>query len=608
MQFKFFFDKIQKMATYFIKLNRPLLDEFRLFLDQKESKLADQLLLSTPMLPGHRMEKIPLHGSGHLRLAQALQILGTRVRGYKEEQISNEEWRASVVSVNHSLWEYTDLLQDTVQEFIFQLQQTNLNSWNHNFFIVASSFKELILHRIEDLIWTYRRLDELFLTYRAICQKRKHFLIFFEKIFSKFSNVLDRSILNHLFRSEELLSMHYKRFSMDYEAFSSMLAKEKDEEAKFQHFQCLKELPQEQRELFTQLHHLIKIAEENRKISALKSEDLTTAIKNLAKAGKVSLLFRNYAKELKRKLFDTSEQWKIERDLSLKERTEELIIELSTLANLVRNYREVWLRSATTPYLRTRWSFTEWIVGPEPRKTKDLKVQLYEIETLSTWYQSLLQAIKNPKSVHLDTEKTSLFMQMDEMLHEMGQPLSSRNHIARHAEKLIDLIQKADELGGSYGPVQELLTKVFLRALRMDSKYQVLHDFLQFENLYAIHRGFLPPIDEPSHEKRIKMFNQLIHRIQYWLKEHLLAENYESLEMEEAAIQEEFQKFLARLQNENISDEEKNTYSLMLLEYRYTFSCFFHSLRTFETEGKEIRSQFTFVDQYLDAIENKLNA
>lgn len=593
------------MTTHLIKLNRSLLEQFRLFLDQKESKLADQLMLSAPLIPGS-IEKIPLQGSGHLRLSQALQMLGERLRGYKEQEVSEEEWRSGIALVNQALWEYAELLQDAVQELVFQLQQADFNSWNHNFFVVVSAFKELLFQRIEDLIWTYRRLEELLLAYRARARRLKNLWGFFGKFFRWFSGPLDRSILNHLFRSEELLSMHYKQFTASYESFNAMAAKEKEEERKFQNFWGLKELPSEQRDLFIELHRLVKISEENSKTLVLKPQNLIAATKNLAKSGKVSLLFRSYIRELRKKLFEMSRKWQNESDSALEEVVGGLKSELLILGKVIGSYREMWLSSAANPYLKTRWSFTEWIIGPEPRKTKDLKLQIYEIETLASWYQHLLEAIKKGEIENSDIKRRLLFEEIDQILHEMGQPLSSRSSLQGRAERLISLIEKADELGSSLGNVQEPLTRIFLRALRSDAKYQVLHDFLQFENLYSIHRGLMPPLHDPAHEKRVKLFYCVIHHVQYWLKEHLMVENGENLETEEAAIQEELQKLLASLQKDQIPIHERTTHLQMLLEYRYIFSCFFHSLRPHNVEGREVRSQFSFVDQYLDAIEIRL--
>ena len=44
-----------------------------------------------------------------------------------------------------------------------------------------------------------------------------------------------------------------------------------------------------------------------------------------------------------------------------------------------------------------------------------------------------------------------------------------------------------------------------------------------------------------------------------------------------------------------------------LLEYRYIFGKFFHYLDQNEPEGKLIRNQFLFVDQYFETAENNLH-
>ena len=74
-----------------------------------------------------------------------------------------------------------------------------------------------------------------------------------------------------------------------------------------------------------------------------------------------------------------------------------------------------------------------------------------------------------------------------------------------------------------------MLTNLFLKALRYDSKYQVLHDYPHFEELYAIHKGFMPKVHDSHHEQRMKLFQHVVHHVQYWLNEHAVQQHAHDL-------------------------------------------------------------------------------
>ena len=106
---------------------------------------------------------------------------------------------------------------------------------------------------------------------------------------------------------------------------------------------------------------------------------------------------------------------------------------------------------------------------------------------------------------------------------------------------------------------------------------------------------------------RLKLFKQVMHHLEHWLKEQEVNRHLQEIELDEAMLQEELQKFLAALQREDTFKEQtKEDYLSMLLQYRYLFNHFYHLLRNYESEGQKIRSDFLFVDNYFDAMEKQL--
>lgn len=589
-----------------VQLTRGELERFRAFLDQQEAKLGNSLLMSTLPPPGH-MGTIHLHGSGHFRLTQALQVLSGRVHDLREDQTEVGEWKTAVEIVNKALWDFLTVLEGAVSELITHVEGAGMGSWNEEMYEVSQAFKELLAHRIEDTIWIYRRLEELFFAYRATCKKHKNLWVIFGKFLSPFSTILDKEILNHLFKAEELLSTQFKRFSVSYELYRSFQRKAEELEVKFRSFEVFNELSHAQQEQFLKLYRLICIWEENSRHEALLPQDLLAAIRGLAKPGIYSLLFRDYYRALKTALFDCSLSWQKSWDSGLKVRTDGIKRELQTLGTIITRYRENLLRSDPNPYVRTKWGVSEWAVGPEPRRTRELMQMIFDVEMVMRWCDHLTAAMSKATIGRQSIQRQLLMKKMDELLHEMGQPLSSRTVMHAKADQLIGYFEQADELGGSLGEVHGELTDYYLKALRQDCKYQVLFDFPKFQELYAIHEGFLPAFHDPMHAERMKLFKGSLHHIEHWLKEHDIQHHERELEFDEGAIQESLQQLFAAIQRGDLpKGGGLSDYFRMLLEYRYLFSKFFYFLRGYEAEGKWIRKQFLFVDYYLEASEKEL--
>lgn len=583
----------------FTKFNRAQLEQFRAYLDQQEAKLADALLLAALPAPGAILH---LHGSGHVRLAQGVQILTTRIRELKEADTSSEEWKFAVKGTNHSLGEYVEVLQEAVKELLHQLKQMGLFSWNQDFYEIVAGFKELLSHRIEDLMWVFRRLEELFMAYRATCHKRKNTWVLFGKILRRFTTILDNKLLVKLRDADVLLNTEFKKFKSKFDAFTDFSEKEMEQETLVSRYACLIDLPPDRQSAYLKLYRMLKIWDQNEKGEAvLNQAEIAECIVNLAKAGLITSYFKDYLRVIRQRIFLLSRGWQESYDMALLIPARQLKEELSSLRQVVSTYREVLLRRDP---IKNRW----WFMGQsEHRKTRDLLQLAYEIEMVQKWVHLLLERIEKGKVEDHYFRRHALKREMDNLLHEMGQPLSSRGMLQLKAEGLIDLLAKADELGGSMGNVHEMLTDFFLKALRYDSKYQVLHDYPHFEELYAIHKGFMPTLQDSNHDKRMKLFQHVVHHVEYWVKEHAVQEHVNELEFDEVAVQEVLQQLLAAIQRkEPPQNNDWESYYQMLLEYRYLFSCFFHRLRNFEAEGKPIRLQFYFLDQYLDTIEKQL--
>lgn len=593
------------IAKPFLHLSYATLEQFRDFLDKQEAKLADVLLLATsPAINSKTQGPLHLHGSGHFRLSQALQALTTRMRHLREGDTTLSEWRSAVLVINKAFWDYVEVLEEAEKELSHHVEAVDISGWTENFYRIVVSFKELLAHRIEDLIWVTFRVEDLLLTYRSICKKRKNLWMVFGYILKRFSNTLDRAILQHLYAAESALSAQYKAFNTSYEALNSFMPEIKLKEAKFLNFSLWNEKDPEHQRLMIKLYEWIALYEKNSKLEALDPQLILRAIKNVAKPGLMSAIFRECIDGIKKNFFQDCISWQNERDPSIRIHLQTLEEGLDHLKTFIGSYREILLRAESDPYAKTRRRLTEWIVGPEPRKTRDFLQLLYQIDFLKRLFSTLFNSLDRQQTRKASV-KGKLRQQIYEVLHEMGQPLSSRNLIQGRAEKLIELIGELDELGSSEGDVHDLITEVLLRALHYDAKYQVLNNDSRFEEIITIHQNLGYPIEDPEHLNRIKVFKSVIKHVENWLKKKEIQNHIHELDLDEGAVQESLQGLLASVQRGSYLEE---TCYEMLLEYRYLFSRFFHALRKYETEGKEIRSQFSFVDHYLEAIEQQVKA
>jgi hypothetical protein len=107
-------------------------------------------------------------------------------------------------------------------------------------------------------------------------------------------------------------------------------------------------------------------------------------------------------------------------------------------------------------------------------------------------------------------------------------------------------------------------------------------------------------------------FRSIIKKLREWVNDRDIHKHVAEIEVEMSDLQQYLQEFLAQVQrmiiespgNPEILRKVVINTSAELLEYRYLFGTFFHFLHQNEPEGKTIRNQFLFVDQYFESVEN----
>ncbi len=204
--------------------------------------------------------------------------------------------------------------------------------------------------------------------------------------------------------------------------------------------------------------------------------------------------------------------------------------------------------------------------------------------------------------------------EIQQLVHEMEQPLATHRMMRSRAEKVLDKLQQLDELGSFDIHVIDYIEHVFSKLLRADWRYHVLHGIPLFHQLYAIHHGLVKPVDDRHHSNRMTKFKKLLQQVHEWVKNNKTQVHFHDIELDMSYIKGYLQDFLGYVQRASSDSSLSKDKALelyqeiaqQLLEYRYLFGNFFYQLRQHETEGQLIRKQCLFVDQYFESIETKL--
>lgn len=598
-----------------LHLTHKDLEAFRSFLDFQEGKLADGL---THAFFSYDQERpiTPLHGSGHFRLTKAIESIKDHVQKLNEEKGAELDPLKTLTEVNSDLKEYLGFLEESADELINRIDKSSLLFWNEPFREVATYFNELILHRIQDFFEVLRQLEESFLAYFAVCRKKKNLWLLFGKLFAPFASVLDGAIKRKLFRLQSRLSLYFQEFKARYAALLDLIHNSLIEERKALGYSVLNSLDEEKQEAILKLARWVFAWKLNQKKKYFKDSEMVEAVLRLKKpSAMVAFYLKEYIRALEVQLVEFSLLWKETSLLSLRDDLKLLQEDVKFVLFLAHSLSEI----VPTSHLKSKFvknSSPKKIFSKvfkrkpqESRQTREVSQLLQEIERLERAINQLLETV-SLGPLEKDEEKLiGLKNQISDVLQEMGQPLSSKDQLLIRAHRLIELIDELDELGGTAGASRAYFTKVFNEALKADRKYQVLHEYPRFKDLYLTHKAFFPILDSNSHQERVKFLVGLEKDIDRWLKENSVQEHYEELLLDEAALQESFQAFLGLVQQQVcLASFDKEIFEQMVLEYRFYFNSLNHLLMKSQVDGKRLRQELVFIDHYLESAEKKLSA
>lgn len=604
-----------------ISLDKSLIEELYQYLDDKEALSSHKIIYALQSLSDDSGAPVLVPGQTpamRLKLSDAVESIGKKIRQTMVSRYNlpePDEWRKIAEAANGAFWEYLEVLEECVTELFQQLDQIGVEEWRIEMAHVVDAMKEMLIHRIDDLNWAIRRIEAQLWELRWVIEKQRGRWVAPRKAFFFWQTMLDRLLRTNLEKCRKYLGFRYQKFSDRYGRYIEIHTKIELALEKFNTYKAFETLDWENKEKFKKIHNFVKLWELNERAKSLPSREPIRALRSLISAEKALALFREYYQVLLGALFEQSRNVKNHpnevRDIGYVNRILELIAsyraELHTLRAIITKYRDFLLRTDPNPYVRSRWGFPEWVVGPEPTHTKQMLSLHYEVENLDSLFESLRQALER-KPVMEETGISEVDKDIQIILHEMNQPLMSRGVMKMRLERLLILLQQLDELCSSSQSVVNYVGQVLSKALRADWKYHVMFEIPAFHQIYAIHYGILKPIEDRQHDNRMHKFKRLIQQILQWVKNNDSPRHSHEIELDMNDIKGYLQDFFGQVQRLSAGNQEElKAASQQLLEYRYLFGNFFHQLRETKPEERIIRNQFLFVDQYFESVENRLH-
>lgn len=606
-------------------IDTHLADKLKDYLDSKETELAVQIFGSIHFF--HEMPSISKPNSTvSIRLNESVEDFGKKVHRIdqmRQQNISIDEWKLSAKQIDNALWNYIEVLESCEIELFQQLDQINFEHWNADFSRTVASIKDDLTHRLDDLMWAIRRLEQQLSVLRRTCEARSGKMGVWSRLIPFRRRILDSTLSSVVTKCQKFLGFRYQKFTDKYTGYLHLYNNAEHSLQKLYNYRYLSSMDLDVQDRFKKIYLLLEMWELNLSAKALPQNDIVKAFRSSISPEGTIALFREYYCAVRKGLFDKSRMIKKKfREVfqdpdarkPLIESTAGSRVELHMLASISSKYHDFLLRTDPDPSVRSRLGFPEWIVGPEPKQVKQLTTFINDIEHLdgmSARFQSSLEeekAMEHRPSAQMEQE-------VIDHLREMGQPLASKEMMRKHAKSVMAILNKVDELASFYPDTVDYVCKIFCRSLRADWKYHVLQEIPLFHQLYEIHQGIVGPLEERQHLSRLNKFRGILDQLSLWIKHNETLKHTHEIELSINDIKAYLQDFFAHVQSllrdegqsntEEIAPEVSKVYQV-LLEYRYLFGNFFHELRPDIPEERLLRKEFLFVDQYFEAIENRL--
>lgn len=584
-------------------LTPNLVNQLQDFLQRKEADLADYIQQTFLPSPGtYHIPFINTHTSD-FKLSEVIPSIEQMTqRLYETQPIQDRQrhWRELRNNINKRLWNYVETLEGASTELYEELALVGFDRWRTELFENLKKMNDDLLRRVADLKIIIPKLEQILWDYRSAKDGKGFHRGILDRFQFWFTDTLDKELKTNVDKTEQFLKLKFKDFSDKFDAYCKVDPIVSDTLDRCGDYIIIKKMERSSQDRIVLLEVLLNCWEAAKNKYKILHEDIARSIYQSVNINRVPALFREYSGAIKKALFETGRSFKSGDLFALKPMLEDGIA-------LIRKELKAFKSSAGL--------YREFIQNKDSTQANELVHIIYELQHLDQLYERLSASLARFDDPEQGPYKESLHKEIEGILHTMGQPLISRKAMRSQTHNLVPRLQDCDELGSPQESILDFMSEMLNKALRLDWKYQTLQEIPGFHEIVAYHLGLLGPIPDRSHINRYGKFKKIIQHIEHWVKGGKTYRHVDEIELDMNDIKEYLQDFLASIQR-SIRETPQNdkesllerweTYSQMLLEYRYLFANFFNVLRQQGDEGEYIRNQFQYIDRYFDAIEMQL--
>jgi hypothetical protein len=593
------------------------------YLENKETQLSAKIINVILKLEG--FPAIDGDSFVTLHLNQAVDEFEKRVNWAKDspQNLEKNKWKTASKQINDALWNYVEVLEGCAVELFQQLDQMSFEQWNDDAVRTITYIKEELTNRMDDLIWIVQRLEQQLKSYQAICEGNvKSFS--WNKVFPFLFRPLDRALIPNIRKCNKYLNFQYQKFIERYMGYGQLAEASRQSINNFYQYPVLSSMEVGQQEKLKELYFLLDLWRNNSKSRVLPRTEPVRALRGCMSFENVVSLFKEYFQLIREAIFDKSRL--IKRQLGLmfieQESKQALVnnlgnyqIELKTLNDLIADYRNF--------HLQTDPGSKNWFAKLfKSNGGKEFAKQFNELDKLTKDVENL-NAIGSNFQTSLESRiqvgnniPTEVQNEIDKHLHEMSQPLASKDLMYRHAKGLVQSLQSLDEISSFNPNIVDFICLTLCKAMCADWKYHVLQGIPAFHELYNIHQGIFNISSDRLHSNRYYKFQRILKQLEMWMKNGETLKRSQDIDLDINDIKAYLQDFLAFVQRlapeeEGILENDRfdrpiSKAAHALLQYLYLFGNFFSQFSLDDPEYRLIRKQLLFVDQYFETIDRRI--
>ena len=422
-----------------VAINKEMIEKLRAFLKEREEytvqlilEACDQFFLAlgaaTDSFDSHNLAEMVARLKRRVDLAD---FASTVDQGRIDQHLLVLQER-----INAALWGYLELLEGGATELFHQLDLEPIETWDYQFSKVLEALVELINEPMQRYIGIVDQLEKLLWQLRDRSRGKGVGFSWIGRLarFSRF--LLDKELIPTARKSKRFLMVRYRGWHDRFQHYIQFNTRAAESLKKLEQYRILHQQPVESQETFQAIYRLLKIWEIDAKSKAILLHDLQRSLRRQVSAEQALGLYQQYYLDIRSTLFQASRRIKEVEDCqdSTRYPTTSLIAdmqsarrELNTLGRLLARFREFLLRTDPNPYVRSRWGFAEWVVGPEPEACKALLRLELKTEGLDLLFGQFIGSLEAPHPVETGTMDSGTYSELQKILHAMAQPLNSRH-------------------------------------------------------------------------------------------------------------------------------------------------------------------------------------